>query len=79
LDTYARAIADGKAESGCTVHHVIPEMDAGPAIIQRRVPVLPGDTPEALAERILVEEHVAYPAALRIVAERLLNSGPGKL
>lgn len=71
LDTYARAINDGKAEAGCTVHYVIPEMDDGPIIVQRRVPVLPGDTPDALAARILVEEHKAYPEAVRIVAERM--------
>lgn len=75
LNTYARAIEDHKAESGCTVHIVIPETDAGPAIIQRRVPILPGDTPETLSARILTEEHIAYPAAVRIVAEKLLNSG----
>lgn len=76
LETHARAIADGKTESGCTVHYVIPELDAGDPIIQRRVPILPGDTPDSLAERILVEEHIAYPAAVRMVAERLLNSAP---
>lgn len=75
LDTYARAITDKKLESGCTVHYVIPEMDAGPVILQRHVPILEGDTPDALADRILVEEHVAYPEAVRIVAEKLLNSG----
>jgi len=79
LNTYERAIADGRSESGCTVHYVIPEMDAGPPVLQARVPVLPGDTPEILAARILVEEHVAYPAALRLVAERLLNRAPGNL
>lgn len=76
LDTYARAIADGKKESGCTVHYVIPEMDAGPVILQRRVPIFPGDTPDALAARILTEEHIAYPEAVRLVAEKLLNSSP---
>lgn len=79
LDTYARAIADQKPESGCTVHYVIPEMDAGPIILQRRVPIHPGDTPEQLAERILVEEHIAYPEAVSIVSQRLLNktTNPG--
>ncbi|MDB5491442.1 MAG: phosphoribosylglycinamide formyltransferase 1, partial [Micavibrio sp.] len=75
LDTYTRAIADKKPESGCTVHYVIPEMDAGPVILQRRVPVEPGDTADTLAARILVEEHIAYPEAVKIVAEKLLNSG----
>lgn len=72
LDTYARALADGCSEAGCTVHYVVPEMDDGPVIVQRRVPVLPGDTPETLAARILVEEHQAYPDAVRAVARRLL-------
>ena len=71
LDTYARAINDGKAEAGCTVHYVIPEMDDGPVIVQKRVPILPGDTPDSLAARILVEEHKAYPEAVRIAAERI--------
>lgn len=72
LDTYARALADGRTEAGCTVHYVVPAMDDGPVIVQRRVPVLPGDTPDTLAARILTEEHQAYPEAVRIVAARLL-------
>jgi len=64
LDTHARAIEAGDAEHGCTVHLVTAELDAGPAIAQARVPVFPGDTPEALAERVLVEEHRLYPKAL---------------
>ena len=72
LDTHARALADGRTEAGCTVHYVVPEMDDGPVIVQRRVPILPGDTPDTLAARILVEEHQAYPEAVRIVASRLL-------
>jgi len=63
-----QALDAGATESGCTVHWVIPELDDGPAILQRRVPVLPDDTAETLAARILVEEHKAYPAALAMVA-----------
>ncbi len=63
-----QALDAGATESGCTVHWVIPELDDGPTILQRRVPVLPGDTADTLAERILVEEHIAYPEALAIVA-----------
>ena len=63
-----QALDAGAAESGCTVHWVIPELDDGPAILQRRVPVLSGDTADTLAARILVEEHMAYPAALALVA-----------
>ncbi len=72
LDTHARALADGRTEAGCTVHYVVPEMDDGPVIVQRRVPIVPGDTPDTLAARILIEEHEAYPEAVRIVAKRLL-------
>ena len=68
LDTHRRALADGVAEHGCTVHFVTPGLDEGPAILQARVPVLPGDTPETLAARVLVEEHRIYPEALRLLA-----------
>ena len=73
LDTYARALADGKTEAGCTVHYVVPEMDDGPIIVQKRVPVLAGDTPDTLAARILAEEHGAYTEAVRLVAGRILG------
>ena len=65
LHTHARAIEAGDAEAGCTVHEVTPELDAGPVLGQARVPVLPGDTPEALAARVLEMEHRLYPAVLR--------------
>ncbi|MCL4679023.1 MAG: phosphoribosylglycinamide formyltransferase [Alphaproteobacteria bacterium] len=73
LDTHARALADGQSEAGCTVHYVVPEMDSGPIIVQKRVPVLPGDTPDTLGERVLEQEHAAYPEAVRIVARSLLK------
>lgn len=69
LDTHARAIAAGDTEAGCTVHEVTAELDGGPILGQARVPVLPGDTPEALAARILPWEHRLYPAVLRRFAE----------
>lgn len=68
LHTHERALADGVAEHGCTVHFVTPGLDEGPAILQARVPVEPGDTPESLAARVLVEEHRLYPEALRLLA-----------
>lgn len=68
LKPQQQALDAGVAESGCTVHWVVPDLDDGPAILQRRVPVLPGDTADSLAERILAEEHIAYPAALAMVA-----------
>jgi phosphoribosylglycinamide formyltransferase-1 len=71
LDTHARALADGATEHGCTVHYVTPGLDEGEPILQAKVPVLPGDTPETLAARVLVEEHHIYPEALRILAAAL--------
>lgn len=68
LNTHERVLADGKSESGCTVHHVTADMDSGPVIIQKRVPVLPEDTPDTLADRILEQEHIAYPEAVRALA-----------
>ena len=61
-----RAVLDaGVAESGCTVHEVDEEYDHGPTVVERRCPVLPGDDPERLAERVFAEEVVAYPEAVR--------------
>jgi formyltetrahydrofolate-dependent phosphoribosylglycinamide formyltransferase len=68
LHTHERALAEGAAEHGCTVHFVTPGMDEGPTIAQVRVPVLPGDTAETLAARVLVEEHKLYPKALAMLA-----------
>lgn len=65
LDTHARALAAGDAEHGCTVHEVTAALDDGPILGRARVKVLPGDTPETLAARVLVQEHALYPAVLR--------------
>lgn len=62
-----QALKAGVTESGCSVHYVDAGVDTGPVILQRRVPVYPDDTEDSLAERILREEHIAYPAALRLV------------
>ncbi|MEE8525388.1 MAG: phosphoribosylglycinamide formyltransferase [Thermoanaerobaculia bacterium] len=67
LGAQAQALAAGVGESGCTVHFVDFGVDTGPAILQRRVPVLPEDDQESLAARILREEHRAYPEAARRV------------
>lgn len=64
LDTHARAIAAGDAESGCSVHLVTEKLDGGEVLGQARVPVLPGDTPETLAARVLEQEHKLYPHIL---------------
>jgi len=68
LKPQQQALDAGARESGCSVHWVIPDLDDGPTILQRRVPVLPGDTADSLAARILIEEHKAYPEALAMVA-----------
>ena len=75
LHTHERALAEGRAEHGCTVHYVSAELDAGPIIAQARVPVLPGDDAETLAARVLVEEHRIYPKALDAVARALRGTG----
>jgi phosphoribosylglycinamide formyltransferase-1 len=69
LDTHARALAAGDADAGCSVHVVTGELDAGPLLGQARVPVLPQDTAETLAGRVLEMEHRLYPAVLRRFAE----------
>lgn len=69
LHTHARALEEGRQWHGATVHFVVPEMDAGPIIRQARVPVLPDDTEDKLAARVLEVEHRIYPEALRLVSE----------
>ena len=69
LDTHRRMLELGVKIGGCTVHYVRPDMDTGPIIVQAAVPVLPDDDPERLAARILEKEHVAYPLAVRLIAE----------
>lgn len=71
LDTHERALAAGDAEHGCTVHFVVPELDSGPVVAQARVPILPGDDPQSLADRVLGAEHALYPRALAEVARSL--------
>jgi len=68
LHTYRRALAAGEREHGTTVHFVIPELDAGPGIIQFRVAVRPGDTEDSLRERIQAGEHLIYPRAIAWLA-----------
>jgi phosphoribosylglycinamide formyltransferase-1 len=65
LDTHARALAAGVKLHGCTVHFVTAELDHGPIVIQAAVPVQPGDTPQKLAARVLRQEHLVYPRAVR--------------
>lgn len=65
LDVHERVLAAGETRSGCTVHYVNEDLDAGEVILQREVPVLPGDTVETLSARILAEEHGAYVEAVQ--------------
>ncbi len=69
LHAQAQALAAGVRVSGCTVHFVRPEIDSGPIIVQAVVPVRATDDAEALAARILVQEHRCYPLAVRLIAE----------
>ena len=71
LQAWKQALDAGVPETGCSVHCVDAGMDTGPVILQARVPVLPGDTPESLHARIQAEEHRIYPEAIRLVAARL--------
>lgn len=71
LDVHRRVLEAGERESGCTVHMVEAGVDSGPVVMQERVPVLPGDTPETLAARVLAAEHEIYPAAVREVLDRI--------
>jgi len=77
LHPQQQALDAGVRIAGCTVHFVTPELDAGPIIAQAAVPVLPGDTADTLADRILTAEHKLYPLALRLVAsgEAVLDGG----
>ncbi len=68
LNCHERAIEAGCRISGCTVHFCRPELDTGPIVTQAAVPVLPDDTAEALADRILEAEHVIYPLAVKLIA-----------
>lgn len=71
LNTHERAIHDGKSEAGCSVHFVIPDLDSGKVILQKRVPILDNDTTESLANRVLEQEHIAYPEAISLLAQNL--------
>lgn len=69
LHVHERAIQAGVRFSGCTVHFVRPAMDEGPIVAQAAVPIHPGDDADALAARVLAEEHKIYPLAIRLIAE----------
>src|SRR4051812_1440327 len=73
LDTHRRALEAGVKRHGCTVHFVTPRLDHGPIVVQAAVPVLPEDTEESLAARVLVQEHRVYPQAVRWFCENRLH------
>ena len=76
LDTHRRAILGGEEYAGCSVHVVTEELDDGPVVAQARVRIAARDTPESLAERVLVEEHKLYPVALDAFCRKLRESPP---
>jgi len=69
LHIHERVLESGVRFSGCTVHYVCADLDAGPIILQAAVPVLSQDTPETLGARVLESEHRLYPEAVRLIAE----------
>lgn len=78
LNTHARALDAGAKMHGATVHFVVPEMDAGPVIMQGAVAVRADDSEESLAARVLAVEHRIYPEALRLVAEGRVDVVDGR-
>ena len=79
LDTHRRALEAGVPLHGATVHFVTARLDGGPIIVQAPVAVRPGDTPEALAARVLAEEHRIYPLAVKWFTEGRLGIRDGRV
>jgi phosphoribosylglycinamide formyltransferase-1 len=73
MDVHAAVLAAGVKLTGCTVHFVTTEVDAGPIVVQRAIPVREQDTPESLALRVLIEEHQAYPEAVHLFCDGRLK------
>ena len=78
LNVHQQALDAGVRLTGCTVHYVVPELDAGPPIAQAAVPVEPHDNAETLAARVLEAEHRIYPEALKMVAESRVRLENGR-
>lgn len=78
IRVHRQALEAGVKISGCTVHFIVHALDSGPIIAQAAVPVLPGDTPETLAARVLLEEHKLYPAAVKLVASGIVRLEDGR-
>jgi phosphoribosylglycinamide formyltransferase-1 len=79
LATHQQALDAGVPEHGATVHFVTAELDHGPVVAQARIPVLPGDTPDLLATRLLAQEHKLYPYAVRLFVEDRLSIDNGEV
>jgi phosphoribosylglycinamide formyltransferase-1 len=79
LATHQQALDAGVLEHGATVHFVTAELDHGPVVAQARIPVHPGDTPDILATRLLVEEHKLYPYAVRLFVEDRISIENGEV
>ena len=79
LDTHRHALAEGVKLHGCTVHFVTPTVDHGPIVAQAAVPVLPDDNEESLAARVLEQEHIIYPRAIRWFIEGRLAIVDGRV
>lgn len=79
LDTHRRAIESGDKEHGSSVHLVTRELDSGSVIAQVKLPILPDDTPETLATRTKMKEHLLYPEVVRWIAEKKLSLCSGEL
>lgn len=79
LNTHQRAIDAGETETGATVHFVTPELDGGPAIIQSKLRILPNESAEKLAERVLALEHQIYPLAIRWIADAKIEYKQGQV
>lgn len=71
LNPQKQALEDNATKTGCSVHYVTAELDAGPVITQREVVINKNDTEESLSQKILAQEHFAYPEAIRIVANQV--------
>jgi phosphoribosylglycinamide formyltransferase 1 len=73
LDTHARVLASGESHTGATVHYVVAEMDAGEIILQKKIAIVPDDDAHSLQQKVHQLEHIIYPQALRIVADKYIN------
>ncbi|MBC8242393.1 MAG: phosphoribosylglycinamide formyltransferase [Alphaproteobacteria bacterium] len=77
LHVHERMLDAGVRIAGCTVHYVRPAMDEGPILVQAAVPIAADDTPDSLAARILAQEHLIYPLAVRLIAEGRARAAGG--